>query len=98
MTGGLGIDNDFERLEIEPYKLGSVRGRLGALGDDERDGLAHETDSPNGEGGAGEDLGHHLEADAGGKAEVGGGEHGHDTRSSSCGGDIHRANRGVGQS
>ncbi|HWO90817.1 MAG TPA: hypothetical protein VNP53_02515, partial [Methylomirabilota bacterium] len=62
MVGGLGIDNDFERLEIEPDKLGSVRCRLGALRNDERHRLANETDSPVGERGPGEDLRHHLEA------------------------------------
>ena len=98
MVGSLGIDNDFERLEIEPDELDSVHGRLGALGNDERHRLAHKTDSPIGKGGPSEDLRHHLEADAGGKAEVGGGEHGHDARCNGGGRDIHRANRGVSQS
>jgi hypothetical protein len=96
MAGGLAIDNDFERLEIEPDKLRSIIGRLGAVRDDERHRLAHETDSPNGEGRPGEGLRHHLEADARGKAQVGGGEHGHHTRRGGGGGDIHRPNRGVG--
>jgi hypothetical protein len=97
MAGDLGIDNDFERLEIEPDKLGSVRGRLGALGNHERHGLTHKTDSLMGKRRPGEDLRHHLEADAGGKAEVGGGQHGHDARCSGGCCDIHCANRGVSQ-
>jgi hypothetical protein len=98
MARGLGIDDDFERLEVEPDKLGSVHGRLGALRDDECHWLAHKADSSLGEGGPGEDIRHHLEADASGKAEVGGGEHGYDAWRSGGGGDIHRANRGVSQS
>ena len=98
MAGGLGIDNNFKRHEIEPDKLSSVRRRMWAFRDDERHRLADETDSSIGEGGPGEDLRHHLEADAGGKTEVGGGEHGQDAMRRSGGGDIHRPNRGVGQS
>ena len=98
LAGSFRIDNDLQRLEVEPDQLRCVRGRFWALGDHQRHRLAHKTHPPVSKRGSREDLRHHLEADAGGKSQVGGGEHSHDARRCRCRCDIHRPNRGVGQS
>jgi hypothetical protein len=88
VAGGFRIDNDRERLEVEPNQLGCIDRRIAALRDNEGDRLADEADALDRERGPCEHLWHYRKADAGGKAEVGGGENCHDARRFRRGSDI----------
>jgi hypothetical protein len=63
---GIHIDDDRERLEVEPDQLGSIHGRISALSDHKRNWLTNEPDATDGKRWPGEDLRHHLEANASG--------------------------------
>ena len=71
---GLDVDDRVERLVVDDDELGAVLGRGFGLGDDERDGLTCEDDLL-----ARERLGRPVGAGRR-EREVGGQEHGHDTR------------------
>jgi hypothetical protein len=85
-------------MQIEHDQLSGIHGRLRAVRDHERHRLTHEPDAAFGEWRSGEDRRHHLEANAGRKAQITGREHGHDALRRHRRGDIHRANLRVGQS
>ena len=71
---GLDVDDRVERLVVDDDELGAVLGRGFGLGDDERDGLSREDDLL-----ARERLGRPVGAGRR-EREIGGEEHGHDTR------------------
>src|SRR5216683_1574834 len=96
-ASAIRIDDDIERLEVEPDQLGRVLGLPRTLRNHKCYRLANETDMLDSERWPRQGRRHHRKADPGREPQVGGGQHGHDPWRGSRRLDIDGANRGVGE-